>query len=315
MLRFQDTGGVVFDVTTLRDISRLPFFAAAELGRSAVDVASPEYNGPIVAGAPADAAELVARYRKAVDSALQDLGAVTEFVRCDPFAAATSGLGAIEELTSVSEVVYVDVREGYETAFRGYRPEHRTAIRKAVRAGTEVRFVAAPGPDALDRFFALYTATLARKPDVKSYHKLPLDYFASLFRHLGEHALLVESWSTGRLASSTVFVVGARRAWYLYGGTQPEAVAGGANKLLFDRVIAWAAEQRLEALVLCGGFEPGDGLYQFKRGYSKLSARIAQLRKVHDAAALERLERAKAEFDRERGRATRRDYFPSYWLE
>jgi hypothetical protein len=315
MLRFEDPLGIVFDVTLRKSVSALPFYAALARTQPSIpiDLASPEYNGPVVVGAAEDAPELLRRYRAAVDEYCREAAVVTEFVRVHPLDAAPP-LASLDPLGSVSEAVYVDVRDGYEQAFARYRKEHRTAIRKALEKGAEVRFVE-PTPEAISRFASLYLDTMDRKDDVKSYYLHERRYFECLFAHLGKSALLLESWAGGAPASATVSLVGPRYVWYLYGGSRAEGLATGANKLLLDRLIAWCAENGKEALVLCGGFQAGDGLYLYKRGFSKQSAPVFQLRKVHDAEALQRLQAAKAAHDSTLGRPTRLDYFPSYWLD
>lgn len=316
MLSYEDELGMVFDVTELKQVSRLDFYhSLPEPGpRPSIDLASPEYNGPVLVAAGGDRAELLARYRRALDAYCQEKGIVTEFVRLHPLSGAAPLLGALEPLISSSEVVYVDVSGGHEAARAGYRPEHRAAIRRAVRSGASVHFVT-PDDDAIGRFVALHAETLGRKADVKSYYRRTRPFFEALFRRMGDAALLVESRTPQGLASAAICLAGPRNVWYLYGGTRPEAIAGGANKLLFDQLVAWCAANSKATLVLCGGFAPGDGLYQFKRGFSRLSAPVPHLRKIHDPARLQQLLAAKAAFDEGLGRPTRLDYFPSYWLD
>lgn len=143
----------------------------------------------------------------------------------------------------------------------------------------------------------------------------PADYFAAMFRHFGQRAMLVEAHAgTGALASIAVFFLGDRHVWYMYGATVEGERAGGANTLMFDRLFAWAAERGYAWFILGGGFQPGDGLYRFKLGFSPFRRPVRHMRKVHDAAALERLTRAKAAYDAQHGRPTRTDDFPAYWL-
>ena len=315
-LVYEDSLGRVLDVTSIKQIAKLPFFSriAGSLARPRVDLASPEYNGPIVVAEPGAEDDLLRRYRSAVDEYCSDLGVVTEFVRLHPFETRDATLRALSPLVSVSDVVYVDLRGGYTSARAGYQKRRLTQVRQAETAGVEIRF-ASPDADASQRFSDLYAETIAGKSDVKSYHRRPAGFFASLFRHLGERALLVESYVEGALASAAIALLGPRRAWYMYAGRQPNAATKGAHKLLLDRLVAKASERGLEALVLGGGFDPGDGLYYFKRGFSKLTLPVRQLRRVHDGATLALLEQAKAEHDSALGIETRHDYFPSYWLE
>jgi hypothetical protein len=318
LLRYADDLGVVFDVTLIKRVDTLPFYAdiARDFARPPVDLASPEYNGPVVASAPADRAELVRRYRAALDAYCRNTGVVTEFVRVHPLSDldVATGLGACEPLRDAAELIYVDLRAGYEAAARGYRKGHRAAVKRAAREGAVVRVVP-PDDAAVARLAELYGATMARH-GAKGYYRHDTGYFTTLFEHLGDRALLVEaSTREGALAASAVFLRGARHLWYLYAGTAEALRDTGANNYKIDRMVAWGAAHGCEALVLGGGFAPGDGLYLTKRGYSHLAAPVRHLRKVHDVRALERLRAARAAYNARHGRPTREDYFPSYWLD
>lgn len=309
LLRYEDELGVVVDVTTVREVARLPFYATVSPapGSPPIDVASPEYNGPVVL-ARGDDAELVRRQRAAVEARWRELGVVTEFVRLHPFAPAS-----LPDTVQVGDVIYVDLRRGYDAAAAGYEDGHRRTARRAAREGSRHQIVPADA-EHVARLSALYDQTMARAGAKAVYRHAPA-YFEALFRNLGARTLLVESYAPdGAVASSICFFLGERHVWYMYGGTVEEQRKSGANTLLFDRMIAWAAEHGYHYLILGGGFTPGDGLYRNKRGYSHLTAPVRHLRKVHDPQMLARLEEAKAAWDRAQGREPRTDYFPSYWL-
>jgi hypothetical protein len=313
MLRFEDERGLVFDVTTVKEIARRPFFAdvASEFSRPPIDLASPEYNGPLVESAPADVSGLMRSYRAAVDDWCREAAVVTEFVRLHPRSQSVESLGQLEPLVKTSEQVYVDLRGGYQHAFSTYRRKLRQQLRNAARRGVEVVFVE-PDAERLATFVRLYSETLRRRAAKSIY---PASYFASLFQHLRSRALLVEARARGEVASSTVFLAAGSSVWALYSGTVPDLFPTYAHKYMYDRVVAWAAERGFQYVMFGGGLEPGDGLYFHKQGYSSLSAPVHHLRKVHDPVALRRLLEAKAASDRRQGRQTRDDYFPAYWLD
>jgi hypothetical protein len=310
LLRYEDDAGVAFDVTTIREVARLPFYAAiaGQFSSAPIDLASPEYNGPIAVGDPGARSALLRRYRAAVDEYCRTHAVVTEFVRLHPFETA----GA-DDTSLAGDVVYVDLREGYEAAAARVNDGHRRTARRAAREGA--RFEIAPSHEERIRQFAgLYLDTM-RRTHAKSVSLHSPDYFLALFRHLGTRAVLAESYSgSGRLASAIVLLVGDRRVWYKYGGTVEAERSSGANTLLFDRLFAWAAERGLDAFVLGGGLVKGDGLYRNKLGYSPFTASVRHLRKIHDPEALTKLEAGKAAYDARIGRQTPLDYFPSYWL-
>jgi len=151
--------------------------------------------------------------------------------------------------------------------------------------------------------------------EAKSYCFYSLDYFHTLFAKLGERAVLAEARLQERIASSAIFLLGEQHAWYYFAGTVPEMRSTCANNRLVDQMILWSALRGFDYLILGGGLKPGDGMFMNKRGYSHLSAPQYHFRKVHNPQMLERLQRAKADYDRSRGKITRTDYFPCYWLD
>ncbi|HXZ29291.1 MAG TPA: GNAT family N-acetyltransferase [Terriglobales bacterium] len=310
MLCYEDALGTVFDVTVAKSIASLPFFelVRTELPASLVDVASPEYNGPVVLGG--DRKELIARYRSAVEEYLRDISAVTEFVRLHPLNRAKPELAAHVPLHEASQIVYVDLRGGYEKAWKEYRKGHRSTIKKAKSQGVAVTFVPSDA-DHLAEFVALYDSTMERRHGKQVY---PAEFFSSLFQHLGQRALLVESRLHDRLAVSAVFLAGRKHLWYYFAGSDEELIKSGASTYMVDWVIRWAAERGIEFVMLGGGFEPGDSLYTSKRGFSHLMTGVNHIRRVCSPEHLLALQNAKAEYDRAHGRQTRLDYFPSYWL-
>ena len=79
-------------------------------------------------------------------------------------------------------------------------------------------------------------------------------------------------------------------------------------------MISWSADSKYDYFLLGGGFSENDGGYQYKMRYSKLTAPVLHLRKIHNPSLLQELVSEKAAYDRTLGRTTREDYFPSYWL-
>jgi hypothetical protein len=308
MFHYEDALGRVFDVTTIREVSRLPFYedVASTFRQPPIDLASPEYNGPIVAGERAG--ELRARYRAAVDGWCRQSGVVTEFVRVHPFAE-----GVDASLPVASEVIAVDLREGYEAAARRYRKGHRGDVRKASRDGARIAIVE-PDEARVARFASLYLETMERR-QAKSVYRFQPEYFASMFRHLGSRAILAEAHAgTGSLAAMAVFFVGGAHVWYMYNAAVESESGGGVITLMLDRLFAWAAERGCSWFMLGGGFQPGDGLYRFKMGFSQTALPVRHIRHVHDADAYQRLIAAKNAHDARHGRSPGADYFPSYWL-
>ena len=218
MLLYQDDLGVAFDVTSVKDVARLPFYesVAGKFAHSPIDLANPIYNGPIVVSESADQHELLRRYRNAVDRFCADNSTVvTEFVRFHPlYERSGSALSRIEQLIPVSDILYVDLSKGYEAARKQYRKGHRWAAQKAARDGASWSFVE-PDDDHLTTFVRLYEWTQQRN-GTRSMYVQKETFFRSLFEILKGRSMLAESYARGQVVSSSIFLDDKTCLWYQY---------------------------------------------------------------------------------------------------
>lgn len=315
MLLYEDDLGKVFDVTLMKAVSSLPFYAsiADKLPRSPVDLASPDYNSPVLLGEPDNFSQLIKRYRHAVDEYCMEMGVVTEFVRFHPLSESAALYSPILDIHPAAEMVYIDLRSGYEAAFHGYRKGHRSTIKKAAREGASFRFCSADDMDSLTKVYELYIKTMQRK-DAKSLYLHGPEHFEKMARHLGDRVVMMQSLVGDGIASANIFLLGRKHIWFKYSGLDQELRSSGAHTLMLDRAINWACEQGFDYFMLGGGMEPGDSTYASKRGFSHCAASIHHMKKVHDKRMLDLLIEAKRVYDRNLGLPTETAYFPSYWL-
>ena len=195
MLAYRDDLGEAFDVTLQKNVADLPFFAevAHRFTRLPIDLASPQYNSPILIAEPGTAGELLRRYRRAVDQYCLESGVVTEFVRFHPLSESAKEFAGLPiALHQAAEMVYVDLRSGYDNAFRGYRKDHKAKIKKALKHGATFRFCPALDGEAVSLLHKFWSETMLRK-DAKSIYHYPPEYFVGLVQALGDRALLMES--------------------------------------------------------------------------------------------------------------------------
>jgi hypothetical protein len=315
MLVYEDDLGKAFDVTVEKAIGSLPFFAevADQFPRSPFDLASPDYNSPVMLAERGDWEELLKRYRRAVDQYCIELGVITEFVRFHPLSQSAPACAQFLHVQPGAEMVYVDLREGYEHAFQGYRKGHKSTVKKAAREGAGYRFRSSSDAEALAKIYELYMETMLRK-QAKSVYHYPFEHFQNLVRQLGDRILLSESLSGDQVASANIFLLGRKQIWFKYSGLDHRFRTSGAHTFMMDRTIHWACERGIDYFMLGAGVEPNDSTHASKRGFSHLSAPVHHFKKIHNQDVLDRLVEAKAKYDRKLGLVTRTAYFPSYWL-
>ncbi len=315
MLLYEDDLGKVFDVTVEKDISSLPFFAdiADQFSRPPVDLASPDYNSPVVLAEPRDSDELLRRYRRSVDSYCLDMGVVTEFVRFHPLSESTGICVQFLGAHPGAEMLYVDLRDGYEKAFQRYSRGRKSTVKRAGREGAGFRLSTSSDTDGLAKVHQLYTETMERK-GAKSVYLYGFEHFQNMSRYLGDRIVIMQALAGDQVASANIFLLGRKQMWFKYSGLDQRYRASGAHTFMMDRAIHWACEHGFDHFMLGGGVEPGDSTHASKQGFSHLSACVHHVKKIHDESVMNLLIEAKRAYDSRLGVPTRTAYFPSYWL-
>lgn len=216
----------------------------------------------------------------------------------------------------MSDILYVDLRNGYDAARKRYRKGHKWAAQKAARDGASWKIVE-PDDGHLSSFMRLYEWTQQRN-GTRSMYIQNKQFFRSLFDTLKTRALLAESYARGELVSSSIFLNDTRCLWYQYSGSALDLLGSNAHTYLMDKMVEWAVCKGFSFLVLGGGgnpHDPSDGIAKFKRGFSHLMGKVYQLKKVHHPSTLEILLLAKERYNRRLGREVQGNWFPSYWLD
>ena len=174
-----------------------------------------------------------------------------------------------------------------EALWRGYDTRVRRWIRVAERSGLRVE------EDAegrrLDGFVAVYEHTMNRHAAGDWYY-FPRPFFEAIRDRLPGQYVFFHALDGDRVVSSDLVLRSADHAYYFLGGTLTEAFDAGPNYLVKHHVARWAQAAGLRRYVLGGGYQPGDGVYRYKRGWTKageVTFRVACW--THDGAAAREL--------------------------
>jgi GNAT acetyltransferase-like protein len=158
---------------------------------------------------------------------------------------------------------------------RGVRKGTRASIRRAEQLGLTVH--EARGTDDVTAFVALYDQTLRRLEATKGVARARhqpsrlADAIAMLIEHGGAHLYLASL--AGEAQAGCLFGVFGQRAYYLYNGASPAALASGATPLALLAALSDLSGRGYEHLNLGGVAahgrrpdSPDHGLYAFKLG-------------------------------------------------
>lgn len=155
----------------------------------------------------------------------------------------------------------LDLSDGADILWRGFRDKVRNTIRKGEREG----LVAVRDPALLPAFHAIYARAMAEKQvNVRS-----LDFFRALFSTFGDAARLHTALDDGRPCGAMVVVAHESGASYPFGAFDARGRVLAANSFLLWDVVRTLAGEGVPRIDL-GPSSPGSGAFKFK---SNLGAR------------------------------------------
>lgn len=197
---------------------------------------------------------------------MRDTQVLTAFVRGD-IATTPPALDALPGYRAavLADNVRVDLSRSEDEQWRHYAHKVRKNVNKARRAGLTVRIT--EGFVDLAAFVDIYRSTMERR---QAHERYFFDH--AFFKRVGgiEGAALVADVLDGDRVVSTELVLASDRYLYSFlGGTRQDAFAHAPNDLLKHEVIRHGSETGREFYVLGGGFQAGDGIFRYKRGFDE----------------------------------------------
>ena len=251
----------------------------------ACDVISPYgYGGPLAWGTRSD--EHASVFWSSWDAWARDAGVVSEFVRFSLFADEVAAYPGSRQTRSQNVVRSLALDD--EALWRDVDHKVRKNVNRARASGLRVE-VDARGA-RLDAFLAIYHATMDRRSATSGFY-FGREYFERLHAALGAQCVFFHVLRDDVVVSTEVVLTSASRAYSFLGGTEAEAFPLRPNDLLKWEIMRWSRDVGLDAYVLGGGPQPGDGIYPLQGRVRPLGRRA--LRHRHPRAAPGRLRRAR----------------------
>ncbi len=294
--------GVVYPCF-LRAIQSLPFARGIEGAR--FDLATPEFTGPLGVRPPAD--PVPDGFADAFTALCRQEGIVTEFAHLHPWNAATEVLRP-SGLRVNREIVYVDLTLSEEDLWKdSLNSACRDALRRARRHGVQV--IEASEPAHVREFHRVYASTMDRRVALGKYYRSP-SYFLDFFTRMPKHVRFALAQYQGKTVAAFMYLLDATDAYGFLAGMDY------AYRHVYPMNAAWlhailqARAQGKRRFILGGGYQPDDGVFRFKAGFSPLRAAFRVYRQVHLGDTYAQLSRAWAEHYGRRPEDA--GYFPAY---
>jgi serine/alanine adding enzyme len=270
------------------------------------DTFTPEYSGPIFTRPPPPCDAGAPRFADLFAAYCREQGIVAEFAHLSPWTP--------PELLDEScvhpnrEVVYIDLTWGEEEIWkRSLTTDARRQVKQAERAGVRVRRAASV--EDVREFHRLYELTMARRNAADRYH-FPLEYFVSFFETMPGNAFFALAEHHDRVIAGGLYFHDEREVvWHLSAADMAFSGIRPVNAYHYD-TIRWAVRQGKRRMLCGGAYQPGDGVFRFKAGFSPLRAQFKTYRRVHDPASYAALTRAWSA--QHGGRPPGGEFFPAY---
>jgi hypothetical protein len=303
LLVFQASDGAIAYPVFLRAVQGLPFADLAQPGTW--DTLSPEYTGPLALSPVSPS--IVGAFQRGLAQYCREKRIVAEFAHLHPWCCVLQP-SPDNGVQLDREIVYVDLTVPVEELWsNSFSYACRKNISRSLNAG--IRVFSASTSQHIKEFHRVYTGTMDRNGAASKYY-FPLSYFMAFFEQVTDNARFVLAEQEGRVIAGTLYLHDREDVYsYLGGADHAFQHLRPTNAVVYD-TISWGQGAGKKRLVLGGGYRPGDGIFQFKAGFSPLRAPFSTYKRVHMPEEYAGLCDRWAEYYN--SDIARHDYFPAY---
>jgi hypothetical protein len=276
----------------------------------ATDIITPYgYGGPFCWGTE-DTRSLADRFWRSFDEWAASEVVVSEFVRFSLFNDTLLDYPGEAEYSQDNIVRNLEPDE--DAIIGDFKRKVRENAKKAESMGATVEMDTTGA--RLDEFLRIYTLTMDRRNALESYY-FPRSLFEQIHDEFAGRFVYFFAKFGGKTISVQLVLMSAENAYGFLGGTDSEYFAVRPNDLMFSDIIVWLKRQGLRRYVLGGGYEPNDGIYQFKRSFAPTGAVPFRLgRRILNQDLYDQLVECRREAAESTGEPYPRqpDFFPIY---
>ncbi len=206
---------------------------------------------------------------------LYDKGFVSFFLRSSSIIEPN---GFAECLEYHSDIVYIDVSQDEQSQLKGYRNNHKRDLKKQKKIG--VVCFESNDHESLVEFVNVYEKTMMRL-NASSFYFFSNSYYDFLLNSKDFEAKIYLCKLDGVVLCGGLFIFCNKFVQYYLGGTNPDFVNLAPTKTMFDHVRRISSDNNYKTLVLGGGVGGNeDSLLNFKKGFSKKTAKFYLTKKI-----------------------------------
>lgn len=236
-------------------------------GKVYYDIVTPYgYGGPIILEC-SDIDMLMREYRIAFFDYCEKNNIVCEFVRFHLYDNVDVRERYYGDTENLLDNVVVDTTGSYDDIWMSYEHKVRKNVKKAQANGLEI--LIENSVEHLDSFLDIYYKTMDRN-NAKQYYYFEKRYFEDISKYLPDNFVYFYVLKDGKTISTELVLCSDKYAYSFLGGTDEEYYSLRPNDFLKDEIIKWCNSTNREKFILGGGYGREDGIYRYKRSFTKL---------------------------------------------
>ena len=117
-------------------------------------------------------------------------------------------------------------------------------------------------------FLEIYDDTMDRN-NAEDYYYFDKSYFENIEKLLPDNFMYFYVLKGNKIISTELVLYSGRYAYSFLGGTLTDYYEYRPNDFLKNEIIKWANKKGIEKFILGGGYHNDDGIYKYKRGFTK----------------------------------------------
>lgn len=294
------------NVAMLRDLSKDPKFKEAIPENTYFDLSTPYgYGGFLLEGdtSPVNMKQLDVDYQRLC----KENNIVSEFVRFHPVLENSEEIGEMYDVVKSGRTVTLDL-ESQEQIWNNFKSKNRNVIRKAKKAGIEIRW--GNLPELIDTFIPMYKATMD-KNGAEDYYYFSEEFFHHLQQNLKYNMCIFYACFEGEIVSMAMILFANQKIHYHLSASNPKYHKYSPSNLLLNEVANWGVENNFTKFHLGGGVSnEEDNLFYFKNSFTKgKNTRFSIGKKIFDQEKYNELVSLRKEWG---SFNTESSYFPEY---
>jgi hypothetical protein len=258
----------------LRPVCELPAFR--EVGENFFDLGTPDYTGPISIDPQCNGAPK--GFEQEFSAWCVNNGVITEFAHLYPWGA-PEGLLDQSSVVFNREIVFVDLTMTEEQLWQSsFAHNCRKNIRRSLSEGVTIEI--AKSPEDVHEFRRIYHDTMSRNGAFDRYD-FPESFFQDIAGTLPDNSLFLLCRLGSRTIGSVLYLYDDENMYSYLGGADIDFQNYRPSNGIHYAAIRWGMDNGKKRLILGGGYQPGDGIFRFKSGFSPLRANFFTYRRVH----------------------------------